>query len=93
MNSEKAKEAKAANKAKFESQTIRVNDDWQIVRSDALNWEIQYQGKFKGYYGRILDALKALPHKMLDEQSNNSLADVQRGLDAIHATIDKAFSR
>lgn len=85
--------AKAAKRSQFAEQTIVIDDQWQIIRSDELNWELQFQGKFKGYYGSIAGALKALPVKSLGEQVNNSLADLQRTLIAICENIDKALLR
>jgi len=83
--------AKAAKKERHRSQTIAVDKDWRILRSDELNWEVQYKGKFQGYYPNVTSALVAIPAKMLDEQARGGLADVLRDVQAIREMIDKAI--
>jgi hypothetical protein len=87
----KIKAAKDAAKARRLSQTIAVDENWRIVRADALNWEIQYKGESKGYYGQLENALKALPAKLLHETAKNSLAEIQRSLEAIREAVVKAI--
>ena len=88
---EKALATRQAKKAQMESQTITIDDDWRILRADPLNWEIQYKGKFQGYYGTIPAALRVLPAKMLGEQAKGTLSDVLRSLEGVTATIEKAI--
>lgn len=88
---EKAQATRQAKKAAFAAQTVTIDPNWRILRADPLNWEIQYKGKFQGYYGTIANALKALPAKMLDEQAKGTLNDVLRSVEGITATIDKAI--
>ena len=85
--SDKIKATKAANKKRMESQTITVDKNWKILRSDPMNWEIQYKGKFQGYYGRLGSALSALPLAMLDEQAKGTLNNVLECLETIRRII------
>lgn len=92
---EKIKAAKAAKRERMQSQAVTIDDNWRILRSDELNWEIQYKPKdkwtFQGYYGTISGALRALPAKMLNEVAKNDLADVLRSVEGISATIERAI--
>lgn len=83
--------AKQANKERMAAQTVTIDENWRILRSDPLNWEIQYKGKFNGYFPSISNAIKALPAKMLNETAKNDLGEVLRSLNAIQETIDKAI--
>ena len=89
----KIKASKAAKRQAFGAQTIEIGQDWRIIRADEFNWEIQHKGKFKGFYGKLPDALHALPASMLGEAAKNSLAEVVRGQKAIQATIEAAVQR
>ena len=87
---EKAQKAKRAKAQAHAAQEIRVNDELRIVRVDEYNWQIQKQkaGDWKpwprdNFYGRLPDALLALPATMLGEDARGSLADVQRSLAGI----------
>lgn len=65
---EKMQATIAANREAWESQTITIDDRWQIIRADTDNWAIQFKGKIWGYYGkRLHSALEALPGAMLSE--------------------------
>lgn len=88
---EKAKATRAAQKERMASQTVTIDDHWQIIRADPLNWEIRYKGKFQGYYGTIGNALCALPSKMLNESAKGTLTDIRRTLEGISSTIEKAI--
>jgi hypothetical protein len=88
----KIQAAKAASKARHNSQAITIGKNWKVLRADAMNWMIQYKGEFYGYYGKLSHALNDLPVKMLGEEAKNSLQEVQRSLQAIHETIKKAIS-
>lgn len=88
---EKIAASRAATKERMRSQTITVDENWRILRSDPLNWEIQYKGNFKGYFGTVSAALAAIPAKMLNEEARGSLSDVLRSTEAIYAVIDKAI--
>ena len=82
---------KRKKRARFDAQTIKIDQDWTVRRADELNWELLYQGQFKGYYARLCNALDALPAKMLDEVAKNSLADVYQSVRAIQETLSKAL--
>ncbi len=92
---EKALATRQAKKEQMQSQTVTIDENWRILRSDELNWEIQFHQRdkwtFQGYYGTISSALKALPAKMLSEIAKGSLSDVLRSLEGITATIEKAI--
>ena len=74
--SQKIAATKAAKTEQFKSQTVLIDDNWRIIRADSLNWEIQYKGKFYGYFGDLCNAFRALPSKMLKESAKGTLADV-----------------
>lgn len=90
--SDKIKATFKANSIKYGSQTISIDSNWQILRVDAKNWEIQFNSKFQGFYGSLPSALQALPSKMLSEQASGTLADVLRTHNAILDRIHMAFS-
>ena len=87
----KAKATKEAKRQGFDQQTIRINQDWKIIRFDELNWQVQFKGKSKGHYYRLPDAFQSLPATMLGEEAKNSLADCQRMLLAIREDVNKAM--
>ena len=87
---DKIKATKAEMRARFDAQTVTIDENWSILRADELNWEIRYKGKFQGFYGSIGGAIRALPAKMLSEDAKGTLKDVLRSLGAITATIEKA---
>jgi hypothetical protein len=88
----KALDTKKAKKEQFAAQTIRVDDDWQIVRADEINWEVQFKGKFRGFFGSLPNAFDSLPAKMLGEQAQGDVAAVLGSQKAIQETIRKALS-
>jgi hypothetical protein len=82
------------------NQTITINKEWQIVRLDPKNWQIQnyamlkegknaggYEWKEMGYYATLRQALFALPDKMLDAVANGTLTDVKNALAGIRSAI------
>lgn len=85
---------KKANREQFESQTIPIDDNWQIVRADEYNWEIQrlIEGKwqFQGYYGNLLHAFTALPARLLGEAAKTSLSLIHGSQKAINERIERA---
>jgi hypothetical protein len=89
--SQKITATKAAKAEQFKIQTVRIDDNWRIIRADSLNWEIQYKGKFYGYFGDIHNAFKALPSKMLKESAQGTLAEVLECQRAIVARIERAL--
>ena len=88
-----------AIRAKCESQTIVIDDNWSIVRLDERNWQILNKRAEKdgfdneNYFGSLFEALRALPSKMLDDEAKTSLAlvyDVEKAIktrivQAVHA--------
>jgi hypothetical protein len=89
--SRKIAATKAAKAEQFKSQTVRIDDNWRIIRADSLNWEIQYKGRFHGYFGDLCNAFKALPGKMLKESAKATLADVLECQRGILARIERAL--
>ena len=87
----KIKETRDAQKAAFESQTITIDENWRIIRSDIMNWEVQFNGEFWGYFGSVASAFQALPAKMLSEEARGTVANVQRTLNGIVERIEKAM--
>ena len=88
---EKMQASRKANSAKYAGQVIHVDDDWKIVRADEYNWEIQKKGKFKGYYGKLTEALKALNAHMLGDKAKGSLEDLIGLQKAIQNKIESAL--
>lgn len=89
----KAMQTKAAKRENFSGQSIPMGNDWQIIRADEMNWEVQFKGKFQGFYPTVCSALFALPLKMLNQGDKNSIADVQRSLEAIRSDIRTALDQ
>ena len=83
---------KKAKADRFNAQTITVNDEWRIRRADELNWEVQYKGKFHGFYGSVSGAVRSLPDKMLGEAAGGTLNDLSGRLRAISDTIERALT-
>jgi hypothetical protein len=82
-----------AQLAAWAGQTIEVDENWKVVRSDELNWEIQYKGRFYGYYSNIPQCFNALASKMLDEVAKGKLNEVVNAQNAICEKISKALER
>lgn len=94
MNTERAAkiaQTKLANAAAIASQTITIDTHWKIQRVDERNWEVQYKGKFRGFYGDLASALRNLPAKMLSEEASGTLADVLRCHKAIVERLETAL--
>lgn len=87
----KAHQARAVRKSALKTQVVTVDPHWRIVRFDEFNWQIQYKGEFKGYYSHLLDALKALPTKMLDTQAQGTLEQVLELNRTLQARIETAL--
>ena len=89
---EKQQATFAANRRRFAEQTITIDGHWSIQRVDELNWGIFKDGKDqKSYHGRIISALTALPHKMLDSEAKGPLFTVIDQLKSITDRIENAF--
>lgn len=89
-----SKESQEAKKAAFAEQTIIVDKDWRIERSDERNWTIWFRDEIRprGYYGNVSAAIAALPDKMLNEQARESLASVARSMADIREALRKAIT-
>lgn len=87
----KAAQTKLAKSEAYAAQTVTVDKHWRIQRVDERNWEMQFNGKFMGFFGDLHSALKSLPSKMLSEEASGSLADVLRCHKAILVKIEEAF--
>jgi len=89
----KIKAGNEAQRAAFAAQTIPINDRWRIIRADEQNWEVQKDGKFHGYYGKLPDAFRSLPATMLGEEAKTSLQAIMAALAGIRETIEQAVNR
>lgn len=87
----KIQAANAAKSASFKDQIITIDENWRIIRFDERNWQVEYKGRPMGFHGSSINALKALPGKMLSESSRGSLYAVYRTAQAIVEKIEKAF--
>ena len=80
--SEKIKATLKAKAEEFKSQTIKVDENWSIVRLDELNWQIRHKDQRapydKWFFGTLRGALLALPDKMLGEEAKGTIDDVRR---------------
>jgi hypothetical protein len=80
--SEKIKATLKAKAEKFKSQTIKVDENWSIVRLDELNWQIRHKDQRapydKWFFGTLRGALLALPDKMLGEEAKGTIDNVRR---------------
>jgi hypothetical protein len=80
--SEKIKATLKAKAERFKSQTIKVDENWSIVRADELNWQIRHKDQRapydKWFFGTLRGALLALPDKMIGEEAKCTIADVRR---------------
>lgn len=90
-NTAQARASMLAQARQFAAQNIGIDDNWRIRRSDALNWEVQYQGKFRGYYGSLVAAMKSLPSQMLDVEACNSVVQIIEAQRAIHSRIESTL--
>ncbi len=70
----KRKATEDENRVLWASQHIQIDEDWSVSRFDELNWEVQHNGNFHGFYGTLFRAFQALPAKMMNEGAKNSLA-------------------
>jgi hypothetical protein len=85
VNATKSEKIKATLRAKaerFKSQTIKVDENWSIVRVDELNWQIRHKDQRapydKWFFGTLRDAILSLPDKMLAEEAKGTIEDVRR---------------
>jgi len=80
--SEKIRATLKAKAEKFRSQTIKVDENWSIVRADELNWQIRHKDQRapydKWFFGTLRGALLALPEKMLGREAKGTIDDVRR---------------
>lgn len=87
----KARETKRQMRESWSEQTIVIDKDWKIIRSDELNWEIRYKDKFQGFYSTVVAALRVLPAKMLSEVAQGDLATIVAQQKAIVELIEQHF--
>ena len=82
IKSEKIKATLKAKAEKFRSQTIKVDENWSIVRRDELNWQIRHKTQRepfdRWFFGTLRDAILSLPDKMLGEEAKGTIDDVRR---------------
>src|SRR5215467_4525239 len=71
--SEKIKATLKAKAEKFRSQTIKVDENWSIVRLDELNWQIRHKDQRapydKWFIRKWRGELLALPDKRVGEEA------------------------
>jgi hypothetical protein len=90
-NPEKRKATLEQRKAQFESQTIKIDDNWAVERFDEQNWVLKYKDQFRGYYGFLVDAFRSLPRKMLNQEACGSLQNIHEHQLAIEERIMDAI--
>lgn len=87
---EKSKETRDNNKALWSKQ-VMIFGDWTLKRFDEQNCAIIRKGfeTRPWYYGRLLHAIRDIPHKLLSEGDKQSLADISAQLEDIRKIIDR----
>lgn len=78
----------AARKEKREGQTIIIDENWRIVRADELNWEVQFNEKFYGYFSSLKNAFNGLLKKMISDSARKDVAEVLKRIDEIEKKIE-----
>jgi hypothetical protein len=80
---------------------VQINKNWRILNTDSFNWQIQ---KLKGgkwgpwsgrdnFYGRVTDALNALPATMLQDMDQKTLQGILDALKGIREDIAGTLAR
>lgn len=91
----KARETREANKDKYASQSIQIGG-LNLRRIDDYNWGIVKKQSGKedevSYYGRLIDSLRAIPHKLLDDGEKRDLKQILDQVEAIQKEIDRMFN-
>jgi hypothetical protein len=97
LNLSKSDKIKATLKAKaekFKSQTIKVDENWSVVRVDELNWQIRHKEQRapfdRWFFGTLREAILCLPDKMLGEEAKGTVDDVRRCHRAFCETVINA---
>ncbi len=90
----KMQAAKAEKSATFSKQKINIATGWTIQRFDELNWEIPPSkqrggGPVSWYYGKLIDALYAVPDRMLNQGDKFTLSDILKQYREIREVIEK----
>ena len=89
----------------MKNQIVKINENWQVVRVNPLNWQIQELVEAEkrdgtktmewttggNFFGSLIGAINALPSKMLDREANASLQAVKASHDEIKAIIKSAL--
>jgi len=78
----------AAKRNKRESQTIIIDENWRIVRADELNWEVQFNEKFYGYFGSLKNAFNGLLKKMISDSARIDLQECLKAIKEIEEKIE-----
>lgn len=88
----KAKVTKDAKKAVYADQTIRINNEWSVIRLDDLNWQIRQKGRKepwdRWYYGSVKGALYGVFEKALNEEPHKWGRDLITLATRITACLD-----
>jgi|ERR1035437_1712980 hypothetical protein len=86
---------RSATKTQFAEQVISVDENWQIRRADAYNWEIRHKIKgkweFVGFYGKLDAAFMALPAHLLGSEASGALQQVLESQKAIRLRITQSL--
>lgn len=102
---EKMMATNAANRERYDAQTVQIDENWRIIRFDEFNWRVQRLNLALsgdqwqeyplggGYFGKLPDALKSIPSSMLNFEAVNTLASLGLSLNAISDKVDAAASR
>lgn len=88
---EKIAATRASQKALWAKQVIVINKKWRIERVDELNWGIIRKGYEKRpyFFGTLIDALLALPHKILDEEQMKSMKEILTAVKEVAETLER----
>lgn len=89
----KAKQTREANKDKFANQSIQL-DGITLKRRDEYNWVVIRKGRElePHYYGRLIHALRDIPHQMLQDVESIDLKTILSKMDRIEEEITRMFN-
>lgn len=86
----KARASKEAKKTAHSKQCIQIGPSMRLMRFNDLNWAIIRKGHEKEpyFYGRLIDALKDIPHKLLRDGEWKTLQDILKRMEQAQKTVE-----
>lgn len=86
----------AANRIKWDAQTIPICKGWKIIRFDEYNWGIPTSKERGGgdkmwYFGKLIHAVETAAGKIINHEAKKSLQDILDQQRSIMERIDHLF--